>query len=131
MKAFKVQRNTDTYFRVDLPSRLFPDGKRRSAMGKTRREALDRADQIVQRCKKGLRTEDAKTSLANFLERFLEFYKTEGGVALRTWQDYRYQIDENVVPALGAITLADLKPLDVDLWLKSLRVRGLGPRTVE
>ena len=131
MKAFKVHRNNEEYFRVDLPKHLFPDGKRRSAMGKTRREALDRADQIVQKRKKGLRTEEAKASLANFLEHFLEFYKTEGGVALRTWQDYRYHAEKNVIPAIGAVTLSDLKPRDVDLWLKSLRDRGLGDRTVE
>jgi integrase len=131
MKAFKVHRNNEEYFRVDLPKHLFPDGKRRSAMGKTRREALDRADQIVQKRKKGLRTEEAKASLANFLEHFLEFYKTEGGVALRTWQDYRYHAETNVIPAIGAVTLSDLKPRDVDLWLKSLRDRGLGDRTVE
>jgi integrase len=131
MKAFKVHRNNDEYFRVDLPKHLFRDGKRRSAMGKTRREALERADQIVQTRKKGLRTEEAKTSLAIFLGRFLEFYKTEGGVALRTWQDYRYHAEQNVIPAIGAIRLSDLKPRDVDLWLKSLRDRGLGDRTVE
>jgi len=131
MKAFKVHRNNEEYFRVDLPKHLFPDGKRRSAMGKTRREALERADQIVQKRKKGLRTEEAKASLANFLERFLEFYKTEGGVALRTWQDYRYHAEQNVIPAIGAMRLSDLKTRDVDLCLKSLRDRGLGDRTVE
>ncbi|MGO9229276.1 MAG: tyrosine-type recombinase/integrase [Bryobacteraceae bacterium] len=131
MKAFKVHRNNEEYFRVDLPKHLFTDGKRRSAMGKTRREALDRADDIVQKRKRGLRTEEAKATLASFLKRFLEFYKTEGGVALRTWQDYRYHAEENVIPAIGAMRLSDLKPRDVDLWLKSLRDRGLGDRTVE
>ncbi len=48
MKAFRVHRNNEEYFRVDLPKHLFPDGKCRSTMGKTRREALERADQIVQ-----------------------------------------------------------------------------------
>ena len=46
MKAFKSRRNDHVYFRVDLPKHLFPDGKRRSAMGKTRREALDRAEKL-------------------------------------------------------------------------------------
>ena len=131
MKAFKSRRNDHVYFRVDLPKDLFPDGKRRSTMGKTRREALDRAEQLVQQRRKGLHTNEAKSSLADFLGRFLEFYKTEGGVALRTWQDYRYHSEKNVIPAIGAMTLSDLKPRDVDLWLKSLRDRGLGDRTVE
>jgi len=131
MRAFKVRRNDDVYFRVDLPKHLFPDGKRRSAMGRTKHEAIERAEKLVEQRRKGLHTDEAKSSLADFLTRFLEFYKTEGGVALRTWQDYRYHAEENVIPAIGAITLVDLKPRDVDLWLKSLRDRGLGGRTVE
>jgi hypothetical protein len=43
-----------------------------------------------------------QTPLADFLKRFLEFYKTEGGVSLRTWQDYRYHIEQNVTPLIGA-----------------------------
>jgi integrase len=131
MRAFKVRRNDDVYFRVDLPKHLFLDGKRRSAMGKTKHEAIERAEKLVEQRRKGLHTDEAKSSLADFLKRFLEFYKTEGGVALRTWQDYRYHAEENVIPAIGAITLAELKPRDVDLWLKSLRDCGLGARTVE
>jgi integrase len=52
-------------------------------------------------------------------------------VALRTWQDYRYHIDENIIPGIGAIALSGLKPREVDLWMKSLLERGLGNRTVE
>jgi integrase len=131
MRAFKVRRNNQQYFRVDLPKHLFPDGRRRSVVARTRHEAVDRAERLIEQRKKGLSTEEAKASLAEFLERFLEFYRTEGGVALRTWQDYRYHVSENVIPAIGAIAMKDLKPRDVDLWLKSLRDRGLGDRTVE
>jgi len=131
MKAFKVRRNDQQYFRVDLPKHLFRDGRRRSVMARTRHEAVGRAERLIEERRKGLSTEEAKAPLAKFLERFLEFYRTEGGVALRTWQDYRYHIDTNVIPAIGAITLRDLKPRDVDLWLQSLRDRGLGDRTVE
>ncbi len=131
MKAFKVRRNGQDYFRVDLPKDLFPDGKRRSVMATTRREAIQKAQDLLDKRKKGLKTEEAKATLADFLGRFLEFYKTEGGVVLRTWQDYRYHIDENVIPGIGAIPLGDLKPREVDLWMKSLRERGLGNRTVE
>jgi hypothetical protein len=131
MKAFKVRRNYQDYFRVELPMNLFSNGKRRSVMAKTRREALDKGHELLEQRKKGLKTEEAKASLSDFLKRFLSFYKTEGGVALRTWQDYRYHIDENIIPSIGAVALSELKPREVDLWMKSLRERGLGPRTVE
>jgi len=55
MKAFKVRRNDQDYFRVELPMNLFPDGKRRSVMAKTRREALDKAHELLELRKKGLK----------------------------------------------------------------------------
>lgn len=131
MRAFKVRRNNEDYFRVDLPKQFFTDGKRRSVMARTRREALEKAQEVIDQRKKGLDSEGAKVLLSAFLERFLDYYKTEGGVALRTWQDYRYHIEANISSVIGGITLGDLKPRDVDQWLKSLRDRGLGNRTVE
>jgi integrase len=61
----------------------------------------------------------------------LAYYKTEGGVALRTWQDYRYHIEENVIPLIGGVALSELKPVLVDEWMRTLRGRGLGDRTIE
>src|SRR5207249_10932355 len=69
--------------------------------------------------------------LTDFLRRFLEYYKTEVGVSLRTWQDYRYHIEANVIPLIGGVVLSELRPVHVDEWMKSLRGRGLGDRTVE
>ena len=131
MKAFKVRRNGQNYFRVDLPKELFTDGKRHSVMAQTRREALAKADDVIEKRKNGLDVESAKASLTDFLSRFLDYYKTEGGVALRTWQDYRYHIEKNITPVIGGIAVGELKPRDVDQWLKVLRERGLGDRTVE
>jgi integrase len=129
VKAFKVRRNGQDYFRVDLPK--FTDGKRHSVMASTRREALDKAQKSIAERKQGLDAAGAKLSLSDFLTRFLDFYKTEGGGAPRTWQDYRYHIDANISPVIGGIALGELKPRDIDQWLKSLRGRGLGDRTLE
>jgi integrase len=131
VRPFKVRRNNEVYFRVDLPKQFFTDGKRHSVVARTRREALEKAQEVIDQRKKGLDSEGAKVVLSAFLERFLAYYKTEGGVALRTWQDYRYHIEENIISAIGGIALGELKPRDVDQWLKSLRDRGLGNRTVE
>ena len=131
MRAFKVRRNGEQYYRVDLPRNLFTDGKRHSVMAVTRKEAIDKAQDTIARRRKGLDYSAAQTPLTDFLKRFLEYYKTEGGVSLRTWQDYRYHIEANVVPLIGGIVLSELKPVHVDEWMKSLRERGLGNRTVE
>ncbi|MEP6715000.1 MAG: tyrosine-type recombinase/integrase [Terriglobia bacterium] len=131
MKAFKVRRKGQEYFRVDLPKDLFAEGKRRSTMAGTKREALEKAQLLIQQQKKGLKIDEARSPLSEFLDQFLEFYRSEGGVAPRTWQDYRYQIEHNISPAIGSIVLSELKPRHVDLWMKSLRDRGLGNRSVE
>jgi hypothetical protein len=47
MKAFKIHRNQQDYYRVDLPPRLFLDGKRRSVMAKSRREAIEKAEELI------------------------------------------------------------------------------------
>jgi len=131
MRAFKVKRNSEQYYRVDLPRNLFTDGRRHSVMAVTRREAIDKAQDTIARRRKGLDSSAARTPLTDFLRRFLEFYKTEGGVSLRTWQDYRYHIEANVIPLIGGVVLSELRPVHVDEWMKSLRGRGLGDRTVE
>lgn len=131
MKAFKVRRNGAHYFRVELPRDFSPDGKRRSVVASSRREALEKAQQLLDQQKKGLKVDESRSSLSEFLRQFLEFYQSEGGVSLRTWQDYRYHIEQNILPGLGGVTLIELKPRHVDIWMKSLRDRGLGSRTVE
>lgn len=131
MRAFKVTRKGQTYYRIDFPVTLFLDGKRHSVMAATRREAIERAQELIAQRRKGLDVSATQTPLTDFLKRFLGFYETEGGVALRTWQDYRYHINENIVPLIGGVVLSELKPVHVDEWLKTLRARGLGNRTVE
>jgi hypothetical protein len=99
---------------VDLPPRLFLDRKRRSVLAKTRREAIEKAEALIAKRKKGLNTDRAKATAGEFLARFLDYYQTESWVALRTWQDYRYHIETNIVPAIGTLPLGELKPLQVD-----------------
>src|SRR5436309_4837549 len=78
MRAFKVRRNGEQYYRVDLPRNLFTDGKRHSVMAVTRKEAIDKAQDTIARRRKGLDYSAAQTPLTDFLKRFLEYYKTEG-----------------------------------------------------
>src|SRR5215469_7856659 len=131
MKAFKVRRNGEEYFRVELPRDFSADGKRKSVVASTRQEALKKAQELLDQKKKGLKIDESRSSLSKFLAEFLEFYQSEGGVSLRTWQDYRYHVEENIIPGLGGLSLNELKPRHVDVWMKSLRERHLAPRTVE
>ena len=122
MKAFKVKRGSETYYRVELPQRLCPDGKRHSVMGKTRSEAIEKAEQELARWERGLDRKAKSKTLARFLSEFLAYYKQDGGVAPSTYQDYRYHIESHIVPILGTVTLADLDPRKVDTFTaRSLR----------
>jgi hypothetical protein len=54
MKAFKVKRGNEIYYRVELPQRLCSDGKRHSVMGKSRSEAIEKAEEELARWERGL-----------------------------------------------------------------------------
>jgi len=67
VKAFKVQRGGETYFRVDLPKDRFPDGKRRSVVAKTRHEALEKADEKLQSSEHRVDPDAGAQTLETFL----------------------------------------------------------------
>jgi integrase len=129
MKAFKVKRGFETYYRVELPQRLCPNGKRHSVMGKTRAEALEKAGQELSRWERGLDRNAKSRTLAQFLSEFLAYYKQDGGVAPSTYQDYRYHVESHIVPLLGKVTLGDLDPRRVDAFTRALKEKGLAART--
>ena len=131
MKAFRVRRGQEVYFRVDLPKRLFADGKRRSVVGKTKQEALNKAEDQMQGIKELVIPDAGAKTVESFLQEFLAFYRTEGGVAASTWQDYRYQVDANIVPLIGRLRLDELEPRFVDQFLRALRTKGLSNRSVD
>jgi integrase len=129
MKAFKVKRGKETYYRVELPQNLCPDGKRHSVMGKSRSEALEKANEEMARWERGLDRDAGKKTLAEFLSEFLAYYKRDGGVSPSTYQDYRYHIESHIVPVLGKVTLKELDPRRVDQFTQALNDKGLAART--
>lgn len=130
MKAFKVKRGQAQYFRVDLPKDLFSDGKRRSVMGKTRTVALAKAEEQIEKARQGLKRESGKMTVEQYLNEFLDYCRTEGGLAPSTFQDYRFHINAKIIPAIGSVTLDKLEPRIVDELLRGLRWQGLANRTI-
>jgi len=121
---------TETYYRVELPHRLCPDGKRHSVMGKTRSDALAKAEQEVARWERRLDRNAGEKTIAEFLSEFLAYYKQDGGVAPSTYQDYRYHVDAHIVPLLGKAVLRDLDPRSVDSFTRTLTEKGLAARNI-
>lgn len=131
MRAFKVRRRDETYYRVDLPQQLSCDGKRRSVMGKTRAAALEKAQTEVERHARGLERDARDKSVGDFLAEFLSYYQEDGGVAQSTVEDYRYHVNAHIIPSLGKVNLRDLDPRRVDAFTKGLVAKNLSPRTCQ
>lgn len=129
MKAFKVKRGREVYYRVELPQCLCAEGKRRCVMAKTRSAALAKAQKELEQYERGLDRFAGEKTLAEFLTEFLDYYKRDGGVAPSTLQDYRYHIESHIVPALGKVRLKELDPRQIDGFTKALRDKDLSSRT--
>jgi integrase len=98
-------------------------------MGKTRAEAVEKANEELARWESGLDRDAGNKTLAQFLSEFLAYYKRDGGIAPSTCQDYRYHVESHIVPALGKVALKDLDPRKVDEFMRSLNEKGLAART--
>ncbi len=131
MKAFKVKRGRESYYRVDLPQNLCPTGTRRSVMAKTRSEALGKAREEFERWERGLDQDAGEKTTEQFMCEFLSYYKQDGGIGPSTYQDYRYHVHSNILPALGRVKLKELDPRNVDQFTRSLTEKGLSARTAQ
>jgi integrase len=131
MKAFKVKRGSDLYYRVELPQQLSGEGKRRAVMGKTRGEAMEKAQKEVERHARGLDRDAGEKTVEAFLAEFMIYYERDGGIAPSTYQDYRYHVDAHIVPALGKLKLRDLDPRRVDAFTKGMIDKKLSLRTCQ
>jgi hypothetical protein len=75
---------------------------------KGKREAQQRLARIITEVDSGAYIEPDKTTVAQFLERWLAHMQTQ--VAPRTYGGYTEKIRNNLIPALGAIRLTKLRP---------------------
>ena len=128
MKVFKVRRNGEDYFRVELPRDFTPSGKRRSVVARSHREALEKAQQLLDQQKKGLKIDESRSSLSEFLREFLEFTRAKAALHFGLGKIIGTTSSKNIAPGLGVV-LIELKPRHVDIWMKSLgdRASALGP----
>jgi integrase len=101
----------------------------------TKRQAQIECSRLVTEMAAGSYREPAKTTLAQFLDQWLEAQQSQ--VAPRTFERYAEIARKNIVPLLGAATLTKLRPEQIagaySTALKSGRrdgKGGLSPRTV-
>lgn len=104
------------------------DGHRMSKSCKTQREAREWLKQTLVQVEDGLTIKGARTTLASYLDSWLE--TTKPTVRPKTWVQYEQIVRQHVKPTLGAIRLKDLRPDHVQTLYTSQLERGLGPRSV-
>lgn len=101
----------------------------------TKRQAQEECARLVTALKHGGYTEPSKTTLAQFLDRWIEHEASS--VSPKTLERYAELARKNIVPLLGGVTMAKLRAEAIDAaWTKALACGrrdgkgGLAPRTV-
>jgi integrase len=101
----------------------------------TKREAQIECSRLIAELTGGGYVEPDRTTLAVFLDRWLEHVKTQ--VSPRTHERYAEIARKNIAPLLGAVVLSKLQPAQISsAYAKALtsghrkRAGGLSPRTV-
>ncbi|TSE03755.1 site-specific integrase [Mesorhizobium intechi] len=113
-------------------------GKRRRkwhSFSGTKRQAQEECARLVTEIKHGIYLEPDKTTLADYLDRWLKHEKSS--VSPKTLERYTELAMKNIVPLIGQTTISKLKTEKIDAaWTKALESGrrdgkgGLSPRTV-
>src|SRR6516165_2961932 len=139
MRGHVRERGKGNWYAV-LSTRDPQTGKRKVRFvslpgAKGKREAQQECARIVTEMQKGAYVEPDKTSVAQFLERWLAHIQTQ--VAPRTYGGYAEKVRNNLIPALGATRLIKLRPEEIsEAYSKALiggrcdGRGGLSPQTV-
>lgn len=98
--------------------------KNYSVFGKTRKEAQGKLVKVLQEA--GI-IKDENTLLGDWLIQWLEIYQS--GKRNTTKETYKYLINKHVLPHIGHLSLADLKPSHISKLFHKL-LKSLSPSTV-
>jgi integrase len=110
-------------------NRVTVDGKRRSVYGKTRKEVLDKADDLRRRHKQrqALRTNE---TVASWLRRWLAEVMAPPHRAWKTHAIKRGHCENHLIPALGHLRLDRVSTMEIRAVLNGLHRDGYAPVTV-
>lgn len=114
MKGHLRERGTGNWYAViDMRDPVTGKRKRKwhSLEAKGKRQAQIECATLVSSIKAGTYLEPDKTTLAQFMERWLE--NTRANVAPRTHERYAEIARKNIAPLIGAVMLSKLKPAQI------------------
>lgn len=139
MRGHITKRGKDSYSIVISTGERDPETKKYKqhweTVRGTKKDAEKRLAELLNQIDKGLYIKPEKTTLAEYLERWLKDYVWPN-LAPRTAEGYEHIIRRYIIPGLGKIQLAQLKPEHIQkYYANQLSIGGdkgigLSPRTV-
>ena len=97
--------------------------KRRTFYAKTRREVVEKMDEVREELKAGTYVEPTKITLGDWLDRWLETYM-KPTLRTTTYESYLTQIEKHIKPTLGAYPLKKLLPSNLQNLYKDKLTGG-------
>lgn len=107
---------------------VYVDGKPHYCSAPTEDAALAKLAVIRVQLAKGKEPKNSRESLGAYLDRWI---KLKTNIESSTWRTYEGYIRNHIKPALGRIRLTELKPLQVQEFIRDRERAGLSPRTIE
>ncbi len=134
-----IRERSPGHWAIILDQRDPATGKRKRkwhSFKGTKRAAQIECSRLVTAMNGGTYLEPNKITVAAFLTRWLDYIKSQ--VSPKSFERYSGLVNQNIIPALGAVAITKLKPAQIsDAYSKALtsgrkddKEGGLSPRTV-
>ncbi|MFC1930892.1 tyrosine-type recombinase/integrase [Chloroflexota bacterium] len=126
MRGHITKRGRDSYTIVLNLGRDPSAGKRKQqwvSVKGTKKEAEKRLSELLNQLDNGVYMKPGKTTLSDFLERWLKDY-AYSNLAPRTAEGYETIIRQHLIPKLGSIPLAKIKPEHIQKYYADTLANG-------
>jgi integrase len=90
----------------------------------TKREAQAKLVDLLAGVAKGSYVEHSKATVVGFVRDRISQWEAAGHISARTAERYRYLVENQIAPHIGAKLLQKLRPLDIEEWHTILRTKG-------
>lgn len=107
-----------------------PNGpKRKAVYGRTKAEVRVKLTKAMAEADDGLTFDAGNRTVKEYLERWLED-SAKGNIGQRTFANYRAQVSQHIIPALGTTKLKTLAPAHIQALYRQKLDAGLSPASV-
>ena len=119
------------YYRADVGRDPVTQRRREQRKGRfaTKAEADAALSRVLAAVSTGEHRHDGRQTVGVFLTEWLD-RRIAAGLRPSSQQTYRAHVEQDLIPALGAVRLGDLRPGHVDKLIRDLRSGGRGATTI-